>query len=119
MTVLFFPNGTVQCVGCFDDCDLNYLHSVLEILLRDKLPNWKVKTMTVLCELNYRYDFRKVSSTSNLTYEVELFPAAQMTNWHPYHVHVFHNGKVVITGIKDLKVVSQIISDLKNYFVKS
>jgi len=119
VTILFFPNGTIQCVGGFTDGDLPYLHSTLENLLSDSLSEWEVKTMTVLCELNYHYDFRKVTSSNNLTYEVELFPAAQMTNWHPYHVHVFHNGKIVITGIKDINDVPPILCDLRKIFVKS
>ena len=75
--------------------------------------------MAVLCELHYHYDFRKVTSSHNLIYEVELFPAAQLTNWHPYHVHVFHNGKIVITGIKDISDVPPLICDLKKSFMKT
>lgn len=119
MTILFFPNGTIQCVGSCNDEDVNHMHSVLEDLLKTSLPKWDVKTMTVLCEFKHRYDFRNVSSSAHVTYEVEIFPAAQMTIWNPYHVHVFHNGKIVITGIKDMSTVQTIIGDLKNYVIKS
>ena len=115
LSILFFPNGTIQCVGCCDDSAISDIHSKLEAILNQRLPSWSVLTMTVLCELKHSYDFRLLSSSKSITYEVELFPAAQMTLWSPYHVHVFHNGKLVITGIKDISCVPTIVNDIKNY----
>ena len=115
LSILFFPNGTIQCVGSCDDGATADIHLRLEIILNQSLPPWTILTMTVLCDLKHSYDFRQLSSSSDITYEVELFPAAQMTNWSPYHVHVFHNGKIVITGVKDLDCVPSIVSDIKRY----
>ena len=118
MTILFFPNGTVQCVGQCDDNVLDSVHSILESVLQQHLPKWQVRTMTVLCELKHTFDFRHLTSSSKVTYEVELFPAAQLTLWKTYHVHVFHNGKMIITGLKDLSCLPQIVEDVEQHFFR-
>ena len=43
-----------------------------------------------------------LKSNNNVFYETELFPAALIRKWTPAHVAVFHNGKVIVTGIKTL-----------------
>ena len=115
LTILFFPNGTIQCIGSCDDASTTEVHSILQELLNQHLPEWKVQTMTVLCELNFSYNFKNLTSSKEVTYEIDLFPAAQMTLCSPYHIHVFHNGKVIITGIKDISCVPNILSDIKRH----
>ena len=119
LSILFFPNGTIQCVGQCGDEETTAAHSALENLLSQTLPPWEIRTMTVLCELNGKLNFKNLTSSSYVTYEIELFPAAQMTVWSPYHVHVFHNGKLIITGIKDISCVYTIVCDLKRYLNKA
>ena len=115
LTILFFPNGTIQCVGSCEDNLTSEVHSDLENLLGHRLAAWSVRTMTVLCDLQTKFDFRKLNSSKLVTYEIDLFPAAQVTAWSPYHVHIFHNGKIIITGVKDLSCVADILKDIKRY----
>ena len=56
-----------------------------------------------------------MQSNANLMYEIEPFPAALISKWHPAHVAVFHNGKVIITGVKTVDSCKEIISLLLSY----
>lgn len=116
LTLLFFPNGTIQCVGNSSDMDTTELHHELCEVLECNLPLWEVKSMTVLCILNTSYDFNSLFSNQNVTYEVELFPAVQMSFWQNVHVHAFHNGKLVITGITSPSYIPRIVMDVYNFF---
>ena len=116
LTILFFPNGTIQCVGNSDESDVENLHVKLcKVLHIDFLPPWKVKSMTVLCSLCESYDLRFLASNKSVTYEVELFPAAQFALWKHIHVHAFHNGKLIITGITTVRQVYKVVNDVVEY----
>jgi len=54
-------------------------------------------------------------SNSQIMYEAELFPAALIQKWKPVHIAVFHNGKVIFTGLKSLVQFHSIFSELKLY----
>ena len=59
---------------------------------------------------------RKIlQSDSKVMYEAELFPAALISMWHPAHVAVFHNGQVVITGVKSTNEAKEIVKLLCQY----
>lgn len=113
-TILIFPNGTIQSIGQGSDCQLEMVHSILCDIFQETLPNWKLTTMTLVCTLKYEFDFRNLSSNDVIQYEPELFPAAQIKLWHPIHVHAFHNGRLVLTGVKVFEVLSEIIPRLKH-----
>lgn len=42
-------------------------------------------------------------SNAQMFYEIELFPAVLINEWEPAHVALFHNGYVVVTGIKSVQ----------------
>ena len=115
LTLLFFPNGTIQCVGNSCDSDVQQMHIELCKVLNCEVPEWEVKSMTVLCILNNSCDFRYLSSNKNVTYEIELFPAVQMNFWKNIHVHAFHNGKLIITGITNVDEVMNVVNDVIAY----
>lgn len=115
LTILFFPNGTIQCVGNSTESDVQILHMELCKVLAVNLPVWTVKSMTVLCVSNEPCDFRHLSSNKSVTYEIELFPAAQFALWQNIHVHAFHNGKFIITGITSLCEVPKIVNHVVHY----
>ena len=115
LTILFFPNGTIQCVGNSSDEALQDVHSDLSLVLQSVPSSWEVKSMTVLCILKSSCDFRNLHSNKNVTYEIELFPAVQMSFWQSIHVHVFHNGKLVITGIRNLCSIPKIVNEVFTY----
>ena len=50
-----------------------------------------------------------------MCYEPELFPAALISHWLPVHVAIFHNGKVIITGLKSEKQIEPILQSLIDY----
>lgn len=50
-----------------------------------------------------------------MLYEPELFPAALISRWLPAHIAVFHNGKVIITGLKSEEDADSIIQTLTDY----
>ena len=54
-------------------------------------------------------------SNNNVFYETELFPAALIQKWSPAHVAVFHNGKVIVTGIKTLDAFYDIMYALLQF----
>lgn len=56
-----------------------------------------------------------LESDFNVNYELELFPAALLANWHPAHVALFRNGKAVITGVKSMEKASEIVTLLSQY----
>ena len=47
-------------------------------------------------------------SNHDVSYEVELFPAALIRKWYPAHVALFHNGKMIVTGVKSVSVLKDI-----------
>lgn len=51
----------------------------------------------------------------DLTYEIELFPAALIRKWHPIHVAVFHNGKVILTGVKSFSDLTEVLSSMNSF----
>ena len=54
-------------------------------------------------------------SSSDYFYECELFPAALIAKWHPTHIALFHNGKVIVTGIKDERTLYSVFEDLSSF----
>ena len=72
--------------------------------------------MVVSVQLKKEVYLRKITqSDSNVFYETELFPAALLNMWHPAHVAVFHNGQVVITGVKSMDKANEIVTLLSQY----
>jgi len=59
-----------------------------------------------------------VQSDSSLFYEIEIFPAALIRKWSPAHVAMFHNGNIIITGVKSFKKLGELLTCLKDYLPK-
>lgn len=57
---------------------------------------------------------RKINDT-NVFYETEIFPAALIDKWKPAHVSVFHNGKLVLTGVRTVEKCYEILSSLIHF----
>ena len=56
------------------------------------------------------------SSDSSVFYESELFPAALVRKWQPAHVALFHNKRIVITGVKSMDELPPLFSKI-TYFL--
>ena len=50
-----------------------------------------------------------------MCYEVEIFPAALIRKWEPMHVALFHNGKMIVTGVKDVNVLNDIFNSVMKF----
>ena len=116
VTILFFPNRTIQFLGALTDNTIYqlYLHCVSLVRRRD-LPFPRLKTMTIVYPLHGRIaNFHTLFHTSNThcVYETDIFPGAQLTYWSPLHVILFHTGTVTISGVKSFCQVGAIIHDL-------
>ena len=55
------------------------------------------------------------NSNSELCYEPELFPAVLISRWLPIHVAVFHNGKVIVTGLKSEDQAHHMLDSIIHY----
>lgn len=73
--------------------------------------------MVVSLKLKFPVNLRKiVCSNEDLSYEVELFPAALIRKWHPIHVALFHNGKMIVTGVRSLSTLNDIVNSIQTHF---
>lgn len=77
---------------------------ISNMVVTTRLPNLKLQMID--------------SSSKDIFYEAELFPAALIRKWEPAHVALFHNGKVVITGVKSLSRCYSIVQAILEYFVQ-
>ena len=123
VTILFFPNRTIQFIGsCLTYNNVYNLYQHIQQLFSTFTPSFSIpfpclKTMTIVYPLN---DFKNFTSLRNIfnasnnqcVYETELFPGAQLSYWSPLHVVLFHTGSVTITGVQSFCQVDAVIHDL-------
>ena len=75
-----------------------------------------VDNLVISTQLSEHVTFSNIhSSNQDLSYEPELFPAALISQWLPVHVAIFHNGKVIITGLKSETQINPILQSLIDY----
>ena len=75
-----------------------------------------MKNMVVTGQLKQPVALRRIStSTANVFYESELFPAILIRKWSPVHIAVFHNGKCTLTGCKSLEHAESVFRSLSDY----
>ena len=115
--VQLFRRGTIQILGSLTQNEAEGMRS--ELLHRLQMPNLSplvISNMVISAQLQTKQCLHKISQTNgDFFYEVELFPAALIHKWRPAHVAVFHNGKVIITGVKTLDACKELFSLLNSY----
>ena len=80
------------------------------------ISNLTVDNLVIAAQLSEHISFSNIHvSNHELCYEPELFPAALISRWLPVHVAVFHNGKVIITGLKSETQALVILDSLIEY----
>ena len=80
------------------------------------MSNLTVDNMVISTQLSDSLSFLKIRTSSySLCYEPELFPAALISCWLPVHVAIFHNSKVIITGLKSHEQANMILDYLIEY----
>ena len=119
--VQLFRRGTVQILGRLthdeaEEMRLDLLHR-LQIVTSIPLV---ISNIVISAQLNKNPCLRKLAHSNNhIFYEIELFPAALIRKWRPAHVAVFHNGKVIVTGVKSMSECETIFSQLLSYLHES
>ena len=86
------------------------------------MTEMSVKNMVMSVQLNKDILLHSIpSSNCMIQYESEIFPAALITKWKPVLIAVFHNGKVILTGVKSLLhaqlITGLLIDYLSSHFV--
>ena len=96
-----FRNGTVQILGnVTDDVALIMCHE-FEEKTHKRLSPMTTSNLVMSARLKERPCLSKIRcSNARVFFEVEIFPAVLISEWAPAHVAVFHNGHVILTGIK-------------------
>ena len=116
-----FRSGKIQILGNVSHLDA---HSMCyEILQKIKTfyPNLNLRplilrNLVVSVQLNNLIALHKIRSSSHdLFYESELFPAVLIRKWYPIHISLFHNGNCILTGLTDIEQVSPIVEDLVTF----
>ena len=119
-----FRGGKVQILGRIPDEEAENMREEFVGRLKNlkKMVNCQVTRLTIVnlvvsLQLSSNINLKNIShSNHDLSYETELFPAALIRKWHPVHVAVFNNGKVIVTGIKSMNVVDDIMKSVMSFF---
>ena len=116
--VQLFRCGTVQIIGKLSQHDAEAMchELLLHLQINTPITPLAILNLVISAQLKMSLCLQKiVQSNANHIYEVELFPAALISKWHPAHVAVFHNGKVILTGVKSVTACKEIFSLLLSY----
>ena len=123
--VQLFRNGTIQLLGnipCQEATKMrNELLRRLRLVMKQcRATTWTLKNIVVTAQLKKAVCLQKIATSDyNLFYECELFPAALIKKWHPAHVTLFHNGRVVITGIKNEETLKNVFHSLSSFLTQT
>ena len=117
--VQLFRGGTIQILGCISDDIAERMRAEVVLILQQcekmtSVTSLRVRNIVVSTQLMKRPSL-PLTSNNNVFYETELFPAALIRKWAPAHVAVFHNGKVIVTGIKTLDAFYDIMHALLDF----
>src|SRR5271156_4423858 len=114
-TILFFRSGKFRVMGCIDELDATFLAYRYTLLISDKeFPTGTLQSYTSNSHLGFKVNLEKMAATSNIAvYEPELFPALRIRKYYPASVNVFTTGKVIVCGLRDADLMSDIIDDVR------
>ena len=91
-----------------EDC-----HHLRKILLTTPM---RISNMVIHAHLKMEKSLTEIAhSNENLSYDLELFPAALIRAWKPAHVAVFENGRVIITGLKSVSSCHKLLISLQAF----
>ena len=111
-----FRNGTVQILGDVSDELARIMCHEFEEKTCERLPPMTISNLVMSarltspdhpCLTRFRY------SDANVFYETEIFPAALIRTWRPIHVALFHNGHVILTGVRSFREGRRILRRLQ------
>lgn len=109
-TLVVFRTGSCRIMGCKQP--LTTLDDIPYRVCIDR-----IQSVTVTANIGTSVILRNLKG---VVYEPELFPAARIKKFNPLCVNLFHSGKVVILGLKDLAYHEQvdcILSYIVHYLI--
>jgi TATA-box binding protein (TBP) (component of TFIID and TFIIIB) len=106
ITMLLFKTGKFRLMGKGAENEWDASHCVY--LVSGTWPFLELQTMTAVFKTPNRINLEKFTSLFDSYYNAEDFPAVQIRQFKPIHVNVFASGKIILCGIKDLKVANKI-----------
>ena len=99
--IQLFRKGTVQILGYITDDDAEDMRRELMHRCHITLSPVTVSNLVMSAQLRKNPTLPKYSSAVFFR-EMEVFPATLIRKWHPAHIALFHNGKVIVTGVQTL-----------------
>ena len=114
--VQLFRRGTIQILGRLQQREAEKMRrEVLQCLQLRTAPPLVITNIVISAQLTKKKLVLRNMNDVNVFYETELFPAALIDKWYPAHVAVFHNGKVILTGVKTVKKCHEIFTSLIDF----
>ena len=82
-------------------------------LTMSQVTKMTISNIVISVQLKRKLCLNKIPwSDYNIFHETELFPATLIRQWHPVHIALFHNGKVILTGLKSMNEFYNIMNAL-------
>lgn len=118
--VQIFRKGTVQILGPMSEDILmmmrvECLEKLQKLMPRFQLSAMKTVNLVFKATLPSTVKWNAKLSDAETFYEVEIFPATLIRKWYPAHVHVFHNQKVLITGVRTFEAANHVYESLLHF----
>jgi len=115
-TLLLFSSGTVRLMGKNNHDKL--LQKILSILPNTKqVSPLQLMSHTIVHKINYSINLHLLNPYKFFSNQ-ELFPSSIYIHKSSEHVNIFASGKIVITGVKSINNVKQLLEiitkDLEN-----
>ena len=123
--IQIFQNGKIQLLGAISNSvalqmkyelqqKLTPILEKMQILNRQvTISEWKVTNLVVSVDIKHRLKLTNVISSSyDMSYEPEIFPALLIKRLKPIHIAAFHSGKLILTGLKSVSQIPFILEQL-------
>lgn len=122
-----FRGGKVQILGGVSDREaenmrLAFMKKLRQIntMRHSQVTKLAVSNLVISVQLKKAVCLRKIVLTNaNFFYETELFPAALIRKWYPVHVAAFHNGRIILTGLKSVTDFYNVMTALTSFLETS
>jgi TATA-box binding protein (TBP) (component of TFIID and TFIIIB) len=92
----------------------NFLHSLPWISQISSMTS----SMTIVHQLPMDHINLHTLDIKHFQVELELFPAAKLLHSGREHVNVFHTGKLIILGVRDMNSVTSLIDLVMSFINK-
>ena len=111
--IQLFRRGTIQILGRLRRQQAEVMRcEVLRRLQISTTAPLVITNIVISTQLPMKKLCLRNMNDVGVFYETELFPAALIHKWQPAHVALFHNGKVIITGVKSVEKCYEILTSL-------